>query len=207
MPILFSVLETLKSVSRPMNTSKIYFTIFFLHCTVIQILLGSESNVDEHFLQACKNNDIESVTRLLSQKPAVNYQDAQGDTALIYTTMHGYTQLAELLIEHDAKPDQPVDHYGNTALHWAISTNNANLVQKFINRDAKIINIANHNGCTALHWAIWTQNTDLIATLLEHGANVDAQDQDGQTPSDYAQLQADSHILDLLDNYVRTTNQ
>lgn len=54
-----------------------------------------------------------------------------------------------------------------------------NLLEKFPEMD---INAKNNDGLTALHGAVSAQDIDSIAILLACGANINAQDNDGQTP-------------------------
>ena len=43
------------------------------------------------------------------------------------------------------------------------------------------------SGRTALHYAVDLENIDLIDILLEHGANPDAEDENGASPMDEAE--------------------
>ena len=66
-------------------------------------------------------------------------------------------------------------------------------------------NTADESGRQALHFACASrclQNGNIVKMLLDHGANINAKDNDGSTPRDYALNSNQSHIVKILDDFV-----
>ena len=77
---------------------------------------------------------------------------------------------------------------GATTLHTAAERNNKNVVDYLINFDEEILNKEDKIGRTALHYAAENSCFECVKVLINHGANVDKMDNDGNTP-----LQFSSH--------------
>lgn len=85
---------------------------------------GSEDNDDtpQALLQACEDNDIQTVTETLDSSSSTNQigvDDAlHGVTPLMVASAHGHVDLAEELLERGANPNLE-DLDGATAIQWA----------------------------------------------------------------------------------------
>ncbi|KAH6773000.1 K+ transporter 1 [Perilla frutescens var. frutescens] len=60
------------------------------------------------------------------------------------------------------------------------------------------------NGCTALHVAVTEGNIQIVRFLLDQGAHIYKQDEDGWTPRDLAEQQGHHEITQLFDSYIMT---
>jgi len=92
-------------------------------------------------------------------------------------------RIAEILIEHGAKVDNPIPPNLDTPLGIAATFGNTPVVQVLLNHQASV-SAANRFGSTPLHLAADGKRLPIIKLLLEHGANRDAKDKKGRKPAD-----------------------
>ena len=136
----------------------------------------------------------ELVKLLLEKGAQVDLQNSNGVSALMWASMTGQTEVAKLLLERGAQVDLQDDD-GMSALVWA----NTNLEQFFekvlLNYYAmdfwsltmrKAINHRNH------------RRTEVVKLLLERGAQVDLQDNNGQSPLMWASNMGQTEVVKLL---------
>src|SRR5581483_2894385 len=105
-----------------------------------------------HYTDICFNpRNIEcplSTALFISATTDINIQDAQGNTALIWTVRRGYTGIVMMLLNNGADVNMQ-DHAGNTALIWATYDGRKEIVELLLNKNANV-NIQAKNGNTAL---------------------------------------------------------
>jgi ankyrin repeat protein len=92
----------------------------------------------------------------------------------------GYTDIAEILLEADARPNTWTQ-LGGTCLLRACRQGDVNMAQVLIQYGAKV-NAWLSDGSTTLHCAAKYGSADLIDLLVEHGAEIDARSNVGTTP-------------------------
>lgn len=115
-------------------------------------------------------------------------------TPLHAATTDGNVEMVELLINSGAKIDDQ-DHEGHTSLHRAIIFGQNEIAQLLLAHGANT-EIKDNNGNTALHCCIPTfarldtqdQFTAAVRMLLKNKAEIDAQNNDGETPLHLAVL-------------------
>ena len=66
--------------------------------------------------------------------------------------------------------------------HGAIRVGDLDRVQEFFPKDSNDINAPGDGGYTALHWAVQGNHVNVVEYLISRGANVEAEDQFGETP-------------------------
>lgn len=59
--------------------------------------------LDEQLFEACKIGTIEEIERLIKTGANVNAANDYGETALMWASLSGYTEIAKLLIKAGAK--------------------------------------------------------------------------------------------------------
>ncbi|XP_028665790.1 transient receptor potential cation channel subfamily V member 5-like [Erpetoichthys calabaricus] len=162
---------------------------------------------------AAKENDVASIKKLL-KSPSTNIYEkgALGETVLHVASLFDSLEAAVALIE--VAPDlinKPIISdfsEGETALHIAVMNENINLVQELIRRGADVVtpratgeclpkrrrNLA-YFGEHILAFAACTGNEKIVRLLIDNGADIRAQDQQGNTVL---------HVLVLQPNKVRS---
>ena len=133
-------------------------------------------------MHACISGDIDLVRFILvnregnSQrtsisKIAVNLEDNDGITALMYASMDGHWHLISLLVYSKANIAAK-DKNGYTSLHWAAAYGNPATVAALLDCGAGI-NEKDSKQWTAVMHAVEQDNIETAQLLLESGANPD----------------------------------
>ncbi|XP_006815106.1 death-associated protein kinase 1-like [Saccoglossus kowalevskii] len=141
---------------------------------------------------AARKNDIDGVKRLLAAGRPVDEPDANyyNQTALHYAARHGYTAIAEVLINAKANVNAADSLWKLTPLHLVGA--NASVAELLLNNGADISAVDDRKD-TPLHSAARNGHTLTVKTLLDKGANVNAVNTNGNTPLHSASR--NGHIL------------
>ncbi|XP_060161181.1 transient receptor potential cation channel subfamily V member 6 isoform X2 [Globicephala melas] len=149
-------------------------------------------------LTAAKENDIQALVKLLKYEACdVHQKGALGETALHVAALYDHLEAAIVLME--AAPelvDEPITselYEGQTALHMAIMNQNVNLVKALLAHGASVsaravgsaFCLSPHNllyfGEHPLSFAACMGSEETVRLLIEHGADIRAQDSLGNT--------------------------
>jgi ankyrin repeat protein len=118
--------------------------------------------------------------------------------ALHWAAENGLTEIAALLIEQGADPNE-TDHFGNTALHLAL--NYPEMISLLLESGANV-DAENAMGNTPLHLAV--KDRRAVEELLAAGADVNARNGLGKTPLQYAMRQGTSpYALSIVEILIR----
>ena len=107
-----------------------------------------------------------------------NYCYVEGTDALMVASMHGLTQVAEVLATKETCTGKNKE--GGTALHFAVA-NGFEEVARVLLRYGADVNGSQKASLTPLHHAVLQRNHELIAILLEKGAEANRADEANQT--------------------------
>ena len=136
---------------------------------------------DLKLIQAVKDRDLESVRRLLNERPrTVDVNAAQGDgtTALHWAAHRDDLATADLLIRSGARASAAND-LGTTPLHLACTNRSAAMVERLLAAGANA-NAALPSGETVLMTCARTGEARAVKALLAHGADVNAREREHQ---------------------------
>ena len=118
-------------------------------------------------------------------------------TPLHEATYNGKVDAEEYLLDRGANIDAQ-DFIDFTPLFWAVAKRYIESVRMLLGRGAKPNGFRNHKGSTVLHRGVQEGNIEVLQLLLEHGADANARDGEGRTPS---QVTGQQEILELLSKY------
>jgi ankyrin repeat protein len=129
------------------------------------------SSIDRELFEAAMANNLPEVRRLLSVGADVNTTDRRGRTPLQWASLYGHVQVFKELVEHGADIEAK-DNHGWTPLHWACGKGHLPVVIELLYPN-------DSNGTTT---------TILGKRKSRGGANIEAKDNDGDTPLHLASM-------------------
>nr|WP_064591338.1 ankyrin repeat domain-containing protein [Orientia tsutsugamushi] len=144
---------------------------------------------------AIKRGDAKAVLDILNTNPGlVNFQqDVDFKTPLHTSVEHKQEEITKLLLERNANVTLQ-DNNGNTPLHVAARNHDFKMTEILLSHGNAIIDMQNNKGQTPLHLASTRPHTyqgasallskeslSIAQALLTHGANVNLEDEDGNT--------------------------
>ena len=192
------------------------------------------ANLD--LLEAVKAGDVERVKALLEPDPAlVNARDDSGNSAVLLAVYYGRKNVVELLLSYKPHmnlfeasaagdlqrvtallredPDLEGDrvnsfaHDGFTPLGLASFFGHGDVVELVLSRGAEVnLASANRMQVMPLHSAVAGRHAGIARTLLEHGADVNAAQQDGFVPLHGAAQNGQPDMIELLLEYGADVN-
>ena len=123
------------------------------------------------------------IRRFLENGTDLEHLDYSGFTALHVAAQERAEPIFWLLIRHGADVHKTTGEYDRrTALHFA-AIGGCTRILRFLIREKNLeVNARDWKQQTPLHYAATQGHEAAIRILLEHGAEIDAQDEDGWTP-------------------------
>lgn len=184
------------------------------------------SNASEVF-EAIKSGEVDKVRALIEADPAlVNAKDEAGNSAILLATYYGRKAIVDVLraqgahtsifeaaaagdfervrawVEDDASLVNAFAHDGHTPLGLASFFGHADIAEYLLSKGAEV-NVASQNRMKVmpLHSAVAGRHIGVVKALLEHGADVNAVQQDGFTPLHGAAQNGQEEMVLLLLSY------
>ena len=155
-------------------------------------------------MYASKNGHEKIVGMLLAPMGAdLNIQNLARHTALMYASKSGYEKIVKMLLEHGAYADIQ-SHSGDTALILAIVGKHGGIFFMLLTlpESSKMmgigINLQGRNGNTALIITSYMGYENMSKMLLDAGADVDIENDDGETALTIALENKHFNIVKLL---------
>jgi ankyrin repeat protein len=170
--------------------------------------------------RAARNGNTEIVKLLISKGADVQAKDRDGTATLSMAAMAGNTDIAELLIMGGADINTK-DRWEWTPLHYACWRDHRDTVEFLLSKGADInskeeegktpIAVAKSEGCNeivellrargateSLHDAVIIEDANDLKRLIASGADVNAMDENGQTPLHVAASRGSKKMVELL---------
>uniref|UniRef100_A0A0G4HXG7 Uncharacterized protein n=1 Tax=Chromera velia CCMP2878 TaxID=1169474 RepID=A0A0G4HXG7_9ALVE len=141
----------------------------------------------------------EVIGRLIRESKTVNVDvrdEERGETALMFASFHGHTDIVRLLVDAKASLDMQ-DKNGKTALILASENGHTDIMRLLVDAKANV-DIQDEEGISVLMLASFYGHTDIVRLLVDAKANVDMQDSYGQTGLILASENGHTDIVRLL---------
>ena len=165
---------------------------------VVDCLLQNEANIvdlqDEDgetalfFAVRSKWTSFGILSSLVTKGANLNTSRNDKGTPLIEASSKNDEKQVNWLIEHGADVNLQ-DEDGDTALHFACRSHASLEILSCLIENGASINACTNCKVTPLMMAVENCHKDVVSYLIEHGANVDLQDEDGDTALHYVAYQ------------------
>lgn len=175
-------------ISHKNNNMKIgYLLVSEYNANRDELLLFNERN--RALITAIKNNDLSGAREALSRGAYINSTDLDDRSGLMIAAAKGFNECLKLLIENGADINYQRNAVKDTALIVACHCNHYNLQGvKILLENGANTELKNYDGKTALSVAVdligfpnKNINKDIVDALLEHHADINAQNHYGYT--------------------------
>jgi len=152
---------------------------------------------ERNFFAAAQARDMMAINAFLDAGINPNAQDADGRTVLIAAAARGDLEVVNKLLSRGADPNVK-DKRGYTALSHASEAMYEEVVDALLSRPEVDPNSRGLNGRPVLLAYVWRDNKARVEKLLARGADVKAQDADGDTALHGAAQTGNVEILQML---------
>jgi len=142
---------------------------------------------DQHLCDACRKGDVDLAQKAISEGADVNlqYRLALSEiTPLFLCAQHGHLKIAQLLIENHVNINKRIDFDGTTCLHHAATNNQYEMVEFLVSLGLNI-NAVDKLNRTPLMDASEMGNEKIVKYLLDHHADVNIKDKEGNSALSY----------------------
>ena len=160
------------------------------------VALGAQSR-GMQLPDAAMKGDVKVVRSLLDQKADVNAQQADGMTALHWAVQRDDLEMVDILIRAGADA-KAVNRTGATAMYLACTNGNAAIIEKLLAAGVDANGPITAEKETPLMLAAFTGNVNAVKTLLDHGAEINAQQARGQTALMWAASESHASVVKFL---------
>lgn len=157
------------------------------------VLAFAASAEAESLQEAAWAGDVAAVTRMLATGADPGARIEYGWTPLHEAAKRGLVAFVRLLLDAGADPDVRYEKNQEPPLHWAAEESHVEVVRLLLDRGAGVRAGALN---AALHAAIF--QAEVLRLLLDKGADLEARDNRGVTPLDWAETMDQDEVAALL---------
>ncbi|XP_041352044.1 transient receptor potential cation channel subfamily A member 1 homolog [Gigantopelta aegis] len=177
------------------NYTPLLLAATYGHVATVELLLtkGADYTVVDKddktvIFLAAEENKLAVLKKLLSYhqvRRLINFSDKYGNDPLHIAAQHGFLEIVQCLLLHNADLDSKNEEE-QTPLHLAARYGRTNTVREIVKKDKLSINDEDENSNTPLHLAALFGHDNTVAALLEFGADVAGRNYSQWTPLDLA---------------------
>lgn len=164
------------------------------------LLIGINSTVtakEIDIFEAARQSDDGAIKAYILEGKELNVVNNKAYTPFILAAYYGHTQALDTLLKANADACA-VDKKGSNAL-MGVAFKGYDQVAKWLLENTRCdVNHQNYAGQTVLMMASLFGREEMIKLLLEHGANPDLEDTQGNTSIKLAQAQGLSQIVEII---------
>ncbi|KAJ4256771.1 hypothetical protein NW762_008867 [Fusarium torreyae] len=155
---------------------------------------------------AVSESNLEALDYLIMAKANINRHDLHGQLNLLaLAALHGKEAMIRRLLDHDEcrRDLNEGTRFGNTALHMAAHGLYAECARLLLSAGAST-SVSGEAGHTSMHSIVLAKNPEkqavdeVVHLLKDHGADLEAKDEDGDTPAMLAILSRNQTALHAL---------
>lgn len=146
--------------------------------------------------RACQYGHTEVVSLFLQKGAKLEQGEGNIGTPLLLAASNGHADIVELLLQKGARPDA-VDKHGANALIFAAEENYSDIVQTLILKGSDV-NHTTKQVNSALMFACRTGAIEPITLLADHGAALDAKNDQGRPPLFWAAIYGNYNVVRFL---------
>ncbi|NGX29410.1 MAG: Phosphocholine transferase AnkX [Candidatus Anoxychlamydiales bacterium] len=176
------------------------------HCGENKDIIKNYTTKDDHLsplMLACQTKNLEAVQFLLDIKVKVDFQNLQGDTALILASdiisEDDEMDIIDLLLKNRAKINDK-NKKDFSPLKMAVKNQNIKLVEFLLKNEANAKD-ADEKNKTILMYASNLENSSILKLLIENDAEISAKDSRNNTALHYAANgEYPNNFIKLLEN-------
>lgn len=134
--------------------------------------------LDDYLSRDNIETDVPKITIL---KEYLNRQDMYGVAPIHLAAHHGDIKMVKLLCANECDPYAKTED-GLSIIHSAAEGDAVNIIYYLTTKYQMDIDEKDVRGSTSLHWAVYEGNEIATTYLISWGADINAQDSDGNTP-------------------------
>jgi membrane protease YdiL (CAAX protease family) len=159
--------------ARRISLTTKWLLVLFMVVVLLPYVVASEdkSNLNDQFIQAVKDGQLDKVKALLAKGANVNTSDKDGLTPLMHAADQGNMEAAKVLIEKGGYVDAKSQE-GATALMFAVQSGHLDMVKLLLANGADV-NEEQKCPRTALQLAEQQDQSKIVELLKSHGAETD----------------------------------
>ena len=164
------------------------FSVLFV-LIALAMTAATPAGAPDPVLDAARKGDLKALKALIAKGADVNNALGDGMTALHFAAERNDADAVALLIKAGARLDAGTRIGHHTPLHVAAKAGSAAVVRVLLTSGsgAMVNGRTSNTGSTPLHLAAQGGNAEVVTLLVEHGADVEAEESEwGQTPLIFA---------------------
>ncbi len=179
------------------DISPLMLACYYQKTQIVQTILKYITSITIH--EACAAGLTEQVQLMLDQKPEViNELSTHGFYPLGIAAHFGKEDIVRILLRNHANPNAYSQNgFQSYPIHAALLNQHDTIAKMLIEAGAEV-NVVQNSRISPLHIAAQQGNIDLIIILLENGANIQIQNDQGKTASDLAAEKGFHEIAEIL---------